>query len=249
MLPEEQELNRLESEQTALEDQVANAELTLETLKVDTARFQHQYYQTVARLYVELDRLVAQIARVAAGFDLDDDEAQAQAEAAERQAQQSAEEAGLTEKQPPPPPEITPELKQAFRQAAKLMHPRTTSDAECERRNLIMAQVNIAYAKGDLATIEKLILEFGQDPEAITGEDVAARLVRSIRRIAQLRRRITEVEQEIAALAADELYELMMTVAETKAAGGDALGDLAQHIMQQISERKIELEMIRQRKC
>ena len=33
MLPEEQELNRLESEQATLEDQVATAELTLETLK------------------------------------------------------------------------------------------------------------------------------------------------------------------------------------------------------------------------
>ncbi|MGZ8907777.1 MAG: hypothetical protein ACXW1U_18895 [Methylobacter sp.] len=92
------------------------------------------------------------------------------------------------------------------------------------------------------------MLEFGQDPEAITGEDVAARLVRSIRRIAQLRRRLTEVEQVIAVLTADELYELMVTVTETNAAGGDALGDLAQHIMQQISERKIELEMIRQRR-
>lgn len=248
MLPEEQELNRLESEQAALEDQVANAELTLETLKVDTLRFHYHYNQTVARLYVELDRLVAQIARAAAGFDLDDDEAQAQAEAAERQAQQSAEEAGLTEKQPPPPPEITPELKQAFRQAAKLIHPRGTADPEYERRTAIMAQVNVAYAKGELATIEKLMLEFGQDPDAIIGEDVAARLVRTIRRIAQLRSRLTEAEQEIAKQTADELYELMITVTETNASGGDALADLAQHIMQQISERKIELEMIRQRK-
>ena len=63
MLPEEQELNRLESEQATLEDQVATAELTLETLKVETAQFQHHYYQIVGRLYVELDRLVAQIAR------------------------------------------------------------------------------------------------------------------------------------------------------------------------------------------
>jgi len=249
MLPEEQELNRLESEQAALEDQVANAELALETLKVDTLRFHYHYNQTVARLYVELDRLVAQIARAAAGFDLDDDEAQAQAEAAERQAQKSAEEAGLTEKQPPPPPEITPELKQAFRQAAKLMHPdRATTDSERERRNVIMAQVNVAYAKGEQATIEKLMLEFGQDPEAITGDDLAARMIRTIRRNAQLRRRLTEAEQEIAMQTSDELYELMITVTETNAAGGDALGDLAQHIMQQISERKIELEMIRQRK-
>ena len=249
MLPEEQELNRLESEQAILEDQIANAELTLETLKVETALFEHNYYQTVGRFYVELDQLVAQIARAEAGLDVDNIEAQAEAEAAERQAQQSAEEAGLTEKQPVPPREITPELKQTFRQAAKLMHPdRATTDAERVRRNVIMAQVNVAYAKGDQAAIEKLILEFGQDPEAITGEDVAARLVKTIRRLAQLRRRMAEAEQEIAFQKAGELYDLMVTVTEALAMGGDPLGDLAMHIMQQISERKIELETIRQRK-
>ena len=249
MLPEEQELNRLESEQAILEDQVANAELTLETLKVETALFEHNYYQTVGRFYVELDQLVAQIARAEAGLDIDNVEAQAEAEAAERQAQQSAEEAGLTEKQPVPPREITPELKQAFRQAAKLMHPdRATTDAERVRRNVIMAQINVAYAKGDQAAIEKLILEFGQDPEAITGEDIAARLVKTIRRLAQLRRRMAEAEQEIALQKAGELYDLMVTVTEAKAMGGDPLGDLAMHIMQQISERKIELETIRQRR-
>ena len=247
MLPEEIELNRLESEQATLEDQVANDELTLETLKVETTWFQYQYNQNVAQLYAELDRIIAKIARVKAGFDISDAEAQAQAEATEQQAKSSAEEAGLTEKQPPPPPpEITPELKQAFRQARKLMYPdHATTDAEWDRRNVIMAQVNAAYAKGELATIEKLMIEFGQDPEAITGEDVPARLVRTIRRIAQLRRRMTQAEQEIAALKTGELYELMITVNEANAAGVDTLGDLAQHIMAQISERKIELEMIR----
>ncbi|NOT11053.1 MAG: J domain-containing protein [Methylococcaceae bacterium] len=249
MLPEEQELNRLESEQATLEDQVANAELTLETLKVEIAQFQHQYFQTVGKLYVELDRLIARIARAEAGLDPDNAEAQAQAEAAEQQSQKSAEEIGMAEKQPPPPPEITPELKQAFRQAAKLMHPdRASTDAERSRRTAIMAQVNVAYEKGDRTAIEKLIIEFGQDPEAITGEDIAARLVKTIRRIAQLRRRVNEAHQEIATQKAGELYELIITVTETKAMGGDPLGDLARQIMQQISERKIELEMIRQRR-
>ncbi len=248
MLPEEQELNRLESEQTTLEDQVASDELTLETLKAESAQFQHHYYQTVGRLYVELDELNAQIARAEAGLDLNDAEAQAQAEAAEQQARKSAEEAGVAEKQPPPPPEITPELKQAFRQAAKLMHPdRATSDAERDRRNIFMAQVNVAYGKGELAAIEKLIIEFGQDPEAITGGDIASRLVKTIRRIAQLRRRAAEVAREIELLKQTELIELMTTITEAKALGGDPLADLAQQIMQQISERKIELEMIRQR--
>jgi hypothetical protein len=44
------------------------------------------------------------------------------------------------------------------------------------------------YAKGDRTAIKKLITEFSQDPEAITCVDVASRLVKAIRRIAQLRR-------------------------------------------------------------
>ncbi|MEQ1544701.1 J domain-containing protein [Methyloglobulus sp.] len=249
MLPEEQELTRLESELATLEDQVVTAEETLETLKVETAQFQYHYYQTVGRLFAELDRLIAQIARVAAGLELDNAEAQAQAEAAEQQAKKSAEEAGLAEKQPPPPPEITPELKQAFRQAAKLMHPdRATTDAERNRRNAIMAKVNVAYEKGDKAAIEKLIIEFGHDPEAIIGEDVSARLVKTIRRIAQLRRRLDQAQQEIAAQTAHELYELKLTVTEAEAMGGNPLGDLERQLRQQISEKQIELEMIRQQR-
>ncbi len=249
MLPEEQELNRLESEQAILEDKVANAELTLETIKVETALFECHYYQMVGRLYVELDQLVAQIARAEAGLDIDNVDAQTKANEAKQQAKESAEEAGLTEKQPVPPSEITPELKQTFRQAAKLMHPdRATTDAERVRRNEIMAQVNVAYAQGDKAAIEKLIVEFGQDPEAITGDDVAARLIKTIRRLAQLRHRIAEAEQEIASQKAGELYELMVTVTEAKEMGGDPLGDLAMQIMQHISERKIELQTIRQLK-
>lgn len=42
MLPEEQELNRLESEQAALDEQVTSAELTLETRKIVIGKLQHR---------------------------------------------------------------------------------------------------------------------------------------------------------------------------------------------------------------
>ncbi len=246
MLPEEQELNRLESEQNELEEQVASAELSLETLKTELTQFNYRYNQSVGRLYVELDELDAQIALVQAGQHPDDVEAQFRAQAAQEQAQKSAEEAGIIESKPPPP-EITPEIKQAFRQAAKLMHPdRATSDAERDRRNVMMAQVNRAYESGDLSAIEKLIVDFGQDPEAIKGDDTGARLIKAFRRIAQLRRRLAEAQQEIAEQQQHELYELMTTVLETEAMGGYPLIDLAQQLMKQISERKIQLEMLRQ---
>lgn len=247
ILPEEQELSRLEGEQAELEEQVTSAELAMETSKTEMARFQYRYYQTVGRLYAELDDLSAQIARVQVGLSPDNAAAETHAQAAEQQARKSAEEAGLVETQPVPPA-ITPELKHAYRQAAKLMHPdRATTEAERERRTVLMAQVNCAYESGDQQAIEKLIKEYGQDPEAITGADVAARIVKSIRRIAQLRRRLSEVQQEIDVQQISEIFQLKNTVEEAEAMGGDPLGDLARQLMQEISERKIQLEIAKQK--
>ena len=244
MLPEEQERIRLEAEQAELEEQVTTAELTLETSKTETAQFQHRYHQTVGRLYAQLDELDALIAKVRAGLSPDDAAAQAHAQAAAEQAKASAEEAGLIETQPAPPPVITPELKLAFRQAAKLMHPdRATTEPERLRRNALMAQVNLAYERGDQQTIEKLVAEYGQDPEAITGGDVASRIVKAIRRIAQLRRRMEEVQLQMDGMQQTEIFHLKQTIDETEAMGGDPLGDLAQQLMQELSERKIQLEM------
>ena len=247
MLPEEQELNRLESEQSELEEQVTSAELALETDKTETAQFQHRYHQTVGRLYAQLDELDAQIARVQAGLSPNDVVVQARAKEAEQQAKSSAEEAGLIEAQPVPPPVITPELKLAFRQAAKLMHPdRATSEPERLRRTALMAQVNVAYERGDQQAIEKLIKEYGQDPEAILGDDVASRLVKAIRRIAQLRRRMGEIQLQMDAMHQTEIFQLKQTIEETEAMGGDPLGDLAKQLMSELSERKIQLEIAQQ---
>ncbi|MDO8892619.1 MAG: J domain-containing protein [Sulfurimicrobium sp.] len=247
MLPEEQELTRLEGEQAALEEQVTSAELALETAKTETAQFQHRYYQTVGRLYAQLDELDAQIANAHVAQSPDDVAAQAHAQAAQEQARKSAEEAGLIEAQPAPPPEITPELKLAYRQAAKLMHPdRATTEPERLRRTSLMAQVNRAYEIGDQAAIEKLIVAYGQDPEAIGGADVASRIVKAIRRIAQLRRRLSEAQQEMETQQQTEIFQLKQTIEETEAMGGDPLGDLAQQLMQELSERKIQLEIAQQ---
>lgn len=244
MLPEEQELIRLEGEQADLEEQVTSAELALETVKTETAQFQHRYYQSVGRLFAQLDELDAQIANEKAEQSPNDVAAQAHAQAANEQSQKSAEEAGVVEAQPAPPLVITPELKQAYRQAARLMHPdRATTESERLRRTALMAQVNRAYESGDQKAIEKLIVEYGQDPEAITGGDIASRIVKAIRRIAQLRRRLREAQQEMEVQQQTEIVQLKQTIEETEAMGGDPLGDLAKQLMQELSERKIQLEI------
>ena len=105
-----------------------------------------------------------------------------------------------------------------------------------------MAQVNRAYERGDQQAIEKLILEFGQDPEAVAGADVASRIVKAIRRIAQLRRRMGEVQQQMDAMHLTDIFRLKQTIEETEAMGGSPLSDLAGKLMRELSERKIQME-------
>lgn len=244
MLAEEQELElaRLEAEQAQLEEQVALFELERETTRTDVARFQKRYYDTVGRLLVELDNLLAGLSRQTAEANPDDLEAQNEARAAQERARQSAEEAGLIEAQPQPPAEITPECKKAYRKAAMLMHPdRATSDAERARRTQMMALVNLAYERGDQAALEKLIVEFGEDPEAITGVDAASRVLKSTRRIAQLRRRMAEIEQELDGLRDAEIFQLMTAVEEAEALGDDPLGELAATLLKEIVGRRSAL--------
>lgn len=244
MLPEEQELKRLETEEAELEEQVASAELVLETLKTEMMQFHYRYYRLVGFLYAEMDELDARIASEEAERCPGNIDLQARAYDAGQQAQRSSEEAGLTEGQVSPA-EITPEIKQAYRKATRLMHPdRATNETERERRTIMMARINRAYEAGDLAAIEQLIIDFGQDSEAVEGSDTGARLIKVIRRIAQLRRRLSEAEQELIEQKRMELYELMATVGEAEAKGEDPLGDLARQLNQHITERKVRLELL-----
>lgn len=245
-LPECQELNRLNDQQREMEESVAGSELEYETLKADTARFKQRYYQTVGRLYAELDEWIAKVTRAQAGKFPENEALETEAKAAEKRAEKSAEEAGIKDPAPEPLPEITPELKQAFRKAAMLIHPdRATTDQERERRTVLMAQINCAYEKADQAAIEKIVSEFGQDPEAITGDDVGSQIVKAIRRIAQLKRRLGELLDLMEQIKQSEIHELRTTVEEAEAIGGDPLGDLAKQLMEEISVQRIELEVIK----
>jgi len=247
MLPEEKELARLEAEQSELKERVSAAELELETIKTETAQFQSRYYQAVGRLYVQLDELDAEIARVQSKQAPDDLTVKARAEAARQKARQSADEAGLVSVQPKPPPVVSPDLKQAYRQAVKLMHPDlAVTEQENRRRTELMARVNLAYERGDQKEIEKSIEEFGHDPELIVGEDIGSRIVKAVRRNAQLRRRLDEIHQEIDALQKSETFQLKQNIEDAEAKGDDHLGDLAEQLMQEISKRKITLEAMRE---
>ena len=249
----DEELIRLVSDQAKLAEQVISAELELETAKTETAQFQRRYYEMVGRFYAQLDELDAQIANAQAGLSPDDAAAQDHAQAAQEQARKSAEEAGLIEAQPPPPLVITPQLKQAFRRAAMMMHPdRATTEPERLRRHGLMIKLNLAYERGDQQAIENLVLEFIQDPvmqeiedpELIADQGVELRVLTTIRRTGQLRRRMDEIQEELQEKTQSDIYKLKITIERAELRGGDPLGDLAEQLLQELAERKIRLEEI-----
>lgn len=250
----DQELTRLVSDQATLAEQVVSAELELETAKTETAQFQRRYYEIVGKFYAQLDELDAQIANAQAGLSPDDAAAQVHAQAAQEQARKSAEEAGLIEAQPPPPLVITPQLKQAFRRAAMMMHPdRATTEPERLRRHGLMIKVNLAYERGDQQAIEKLVLEFIQDPamqeeiedrELIADQGVELKILKIIRRTGQLRRRMDEIQEELQDKKQSDIYKLKTTIERAELRGSDPMGDLAEQLLQELSERRIRLKEI-----
>jgi hypothetical protein len=263
MLPEEQELARLTDEQENLEEQVIQGELSLETERSEAQHFRKRYYETVGKLYVDLDQIEAQLAQTLATKATREverstssgekeiardtaDKAETAAQRAREQAEESSKEAGIAASIAPAI-KVTAELKSAYRKACKLVHPdRATNDTERSRRTRYMASINVAYERGDLIDIERLTLEFGADPEAVLGNDIGMQMVKSIRRIAQLRRRLTEIDIGRQSLREDELYQLKVAVLDSEEMGGNPLQELAASLLQKISEQKITLAMAMQ---
>jgi uncharacterized protein Yka (UPF0111/DUF47 family) len=95
------------------------------------------------------------------------------------------------------------------------------------------------------APAARIIEEFGEDPEAIVGEDIGSRIVKAIRRIAQLRRRLNEIQQGIEAQQKTEIFQLKQTIEKSEEKGDDPLTDLARQLTREIFERQMTLDALR----
>ena len=183
--PEEEELERKRIELEQLESDVADLELELATIRSELVVFERNYMEAVGSRYAELDRLEAQIADFIAQSHPKDPSARKHADATRtrRESEEALGEHGR--KGPAPEFEPTEELKRLYRQAAMELHPDlTTDDDEKPRRQRAMAEVNEAYEKCDAERIKKILDEWRSSPEHVQGDDMAAQLVRAIRRIA-----------------------------------------------------------------
>jgi hypothetical protein len=230
-----------------VEDQCAQRELDLTTLRLELESFRIQYWKIVAPLYAKLDEIDAEIRAYEASREPDNEEVRKSAQESERRAKESRREADLSDEEPDTPIfEASDELRKAYRRAAKAVHPdRASDDADRDIRNAIMAQINKAYERGDLDEIERLVEEYraGCAPERVlTLEEELEFLERQITRVKQ---RLVDIEKEIVSLTDTDLARLMRDAERGRAKGRNVLKELAEDLQSRISDSLRRLEAVR----
>jgi len=177
-------------------------------LRGELEQFEANYTMEVGRLYAELDEIEAQIAEEELKLVPDDEEIKKRAEELRRRAEESAANAenaaNCSNKYQP-----TAEAKKAYYNLAKIIHPDLALDAEeKEKRHNLMARLNDAYSAGDQNRLNKLVEDFRDSPDLITGDSVGDQLVRAVRQIYQVKNRLKELRAERLKAELSELYVL-----------------------------------------
>ncbi len=242
LAPEEIELDKKRRVLDRLKDRLADREEEMTDLRALQQQFEAQYTMGVARLYAEFDDIEAQIAEEEVKLVPDDEEIKKKAEEMRRRAEESAaraaEDADVADRKFNP----TAEAKKAYHNLARIIHPDLALDAgEKEKRHGLMAELNAAYSAGDQTKLNKLVEDFRNSPDLVSGDTVGDELVRAIRQIFQIKVRLGELVNERAEIEGSELYDLRKRVEDEMAEGRDLLAQMANRTRVHIkkSERRL----------
>jgi hypothetical protein len=233
--PEEHELARKHQEQASLQVELADRELRLANLLAELSAFERRYLHFVAARYAELDEWKARSAEHFAHQRPESERAQqaaSEARARAAETQSAAEEDAGSE---PRAFQATPEMKRLYRDVARRVHPDLTSDRDDRvKREQLMAEANLAYERGDEAKLEKILAAYESSPESVAGEGPGAELIRAIRRVSQIRSRLSEIEAELQDLLGSDLYQLKSRVDEAQQSGRDLIKEMVSRVEEQI---------------
>ena len=104
-----------------------------------------------------------------------------------------------------------------------------------------MARANRAYKEGNEASLRAILEEYESSPDTVIGEGVGAELVRVIRKIAQVKRRLSEIEEELKVFLQLELMELKNRVEEGEKQGRAILTEMAIAVRLRVDKARSEL--------
>jgi DnaJ-domain-containing protein 1 len=216
--PEERDLEQRRAELSTLEAKLAQRELDLATLSAVLESFNRRYLQWVGMRQQELDRIEAQIQEYAAALE----------------SNQNFRPSGS--------------LKQLYRELAKQIHPDLATQPEARaRREALMAEVNRAYANGDMERLLEISQEWETSPDSIKGVDAAADLMRTLRQIAQSQRRLLDIESQIRTLEQSDLNQLLHKQQSFEQRGRNLMKEMAKELDQQITIAQQRLSEIKRK--
>ncbi|PIQ95655.1 MAG: hypothetical protein COV67_13705 [Nitrospinae bacterium CG11_big_fil_rev_8_21_14_0_20_56_8] len=238
--PEVEELKEQRRILVRLEQELTEKELDLSTLHGELHVFERRYSRVVGVKYAELDEVKAQILDLAARFYPKSDRFRTQAESAREHARQSSGEQTASEKESGPRKKFKPseDLKKLFRDVAKKIHPDLASnEGDREKRHRLMACLNQAYDRLDDEGIRAILVEWeaGDHSEAI---GPGARLVKTLRQMAQVRKRIQEIHRELEKLKNSAMYRLKEKVERVERNGLDPLKEMAAEVDEKVHSFK-----------
>jgi regulator of replication initiation timing len=241
LAPEDIELNKKRKVLERLKDRLASSEEEMADTRAELERFEANYTMEVGRLYAELDEIEAQIAEEEVKLVPDDEEIKKRAEELRRRAEESAADAehweNCSAKRQP-----TAEAKKAYHNLARIIHPDLALDArEKEKRHGLMARLNDAYSAGDQNLLNKLVEDFRDSPDLISGDSVGDELVRAIRQISQIKTRLKELREETLKIELSELFTLRQKVNAEMLEGRNMLKQMAERTKTMIlkAERRL----------
>jgi DnaJ-domain-containing protein 1 len=215
--PEMEELQRKTEELLALEAELVQGELTLATIHGELQNFEREYQQIIGTRYTELERIEIQIAEYMAYLESNRDFKPSE------------------------------DIKQIYRQVAKLIHPDLTTDLQEKiDRQKLMTEANQAYEDGNIDRLREILHSWESRPESVKGEGLGAELIRMIRKISQCRERLRKIHQEIAEIEQTELYQLQVEVSTNHKNGKDLLLEMARDLDEQITQAQEELVKLKE---
>jgi cell division protein FtsB len=222
---------------------LAERESDLVQLRAQLKIFENSYFRQVGILYADLDDIEARIAEREVDL-YDSDSARQRAEESRRRAQDSHD-AAFDHAPPVEEFDPPPSLKTLFRELAKRIHPDFARDAtEGKHFTLLMARANLAYRRGDIEILERLLEDHREIHASIAGEGAAAELRRITRQIHHAQRDIVTLDAERQTLFASEIGQMHQDAETAALENRDYLAELASRLREQITDAQRRFEFV-----
>jgi len=230
-LSEEQSLLKRREELTELESRLAEREAALANLQSALRAFEGRYLGAVGERYDELAKIEKEIAKLQ-GLEFDDEDPVSLAD----------DEVGCGQNRF----FRSDKLKKLYREVARKFHPDLSScPQERQHRHQLMVEINRAYETGAEERLQEL-LEAGAGLESVEiGGSMSAEMILLVRRIAEAKQRLAEIEAEIEEISASETYKLKLRVENAETIGVDLFADMIGQVDRQIKKASARLEHLR----